>query len=1223
MSSSYQNGAANNEEYNDLLDRDVAKTKKRQSLTIIGAFAFLVAIILGVTLMNKPKEDSLSIGSEPIQSGNVDVGKDGELKLFDDLNRYVFEDYDARSTFASFLPGVAGYFGKPVWAFYVNRGQGISTFGTLSKEYPMLEFNAANKAYQSTPFVGFRTFIRGSRGLKKESFNVEPFAPSNSRNPDKKDDDPTKPKRIMFVGNNEMEIRETDSVNDITTSVEYFVLPEEKFASLIRRSTFKNNGSGPVTLDILDGLAKMEPAGGRLDWGLKEMGRTLEGWFGVYHAEDGDLTMPFYKMSTEPSDKASVVIEYAGHYCLAFIESEDSTAELLPIVYDTTKVFGKTTSLHHPSALDASSVADILATPQYGFARTSSAFAAVDQVTLQAGESITIGSVYGKASAIEKVGEIAQVVTQPGYMSKKSKRARDLMNELTEGVETNTVNKLFNGAVRQMFLDNSIRGGLPTIVGNVNNDKTYDEDDGVKVFHAFSRIHGDLERDYNTFKIEAGYFSQGPGNYRDIAQNRRNDVTFVPKLGSFDIQQFLSFIQADGYEPLTVESIVFIFNDPEKVAEIAKQVTADPESEKVLSAVLNGGPFRPGQVFDLCDELDISLTFSDEEFINILTASAEDLPMATFGQGYWGDHWDYYIDLIESYLNIFPDQEENLMYNNKLRYFFSTATVKPRNQKYVLDLNVDATGKHVMQLESTVFDSDKVAEQEAFRNSKSGLIGIEAEWQRTTDGVPFMSTPIAKLFLLGAIKFATRDVYGMGVEYEGGRPGWLDSMNGLPGMIGSGMPETNELLLLLKYVLKVVESYDRPIEIPSELDKMVTTINTALDELNESGFKDVEALEELPEDVPSELFTYWDVVACARENYRNDVQYYFSGNETEYSASKVSDMITKWIEQVEIGIKRAMYFSTKGFADDGTSGVPPSYFSYNVTDFVETGEKNDVGHPLVNAKAMRVKVFPQFLEGPVRYMKTIQDDKDQMRDIYQKVLKSGLRDKKLNMYFLSSSLEGQTYDMGRQIAFAPGWLENQSIWVHMSYKYYLQLLRGKLFKEFFDEMKGGGILPFMDPKVYGRSLMECSSFIASSAFPDPALHGEGFVARLSGSTAEFMHMWKLMFLGSKLFYLNDEGDVEMQLVPALPSWLFEDETSDSDPEFDEDGSHIISFKLFTKILVTYHNAGGNDIYDVPPKKYIIEMKNGTINDVDGPIIPTGYAIAIRRVSQVKSIDAFY
>merc|ERR1719145_513508 len=109
-------------------------------------------------------------------------------------------------------------------------------------------------------------------------------------------------------------------------------------------------------------------------------------------------------------------------------------------------------------------------------------------------------------------------------------------------------------------------------------------------------------------------------------------------------------------------------------------------------------------------------------------------------------------------------------------------------------------------------------------------------------------------------------------------------------------------------------------------------------------------------------------------------------------------------------------------------------------------------------------------------------------------MQSGLRDDYLKMYFLSASLEGQGYDMGRQVAFAPGWLENQSIWMHMSYKYYLQLIRGGLYDRFYSEMKDdGGMLPFMDPDVYGRSLLECSSFIASSAFSDPSVSGRGFL----------------------------------------------------------------------------------------------------------------------------------
>lgn len=549
------------------------------------------------------------------------------------------EDYDSKSTFSSFLPAVAGYFGKPVWNFYVNRGQAMATFGTTSKDFPILEFNSANKAYQLTPYVGFRTFVRGTRATGT-SFESEPFSPDTSRNLDLPDEDQNNmPKRILYVGTNEFEIADMDAVNGLTTRVQYYVLPEEDFGALIRRTKFVNTGDSVLSLDVLDGLAKMEPYGGKLDWGLKQMGRTLEGWMGVYHEDDSDLTMPYYKLSTEPNDSAQVKIEEAGHYCVSFIESEMEQADLLPIVYDTAKIFGKDTALGKPQGLMASSVAEILANPQYGWAKTSSAFAAVDGIQLKPGESITIASVYGKAEHIGEVPKIASLVTVPNYINKKFERARAITTDLSAGVETNTVNPLFDGTVRQMFLDNGLRGGIPTILGNVDNDLTYDEDPGVKVYHTFSRIHGDLERDYNAFEIEPSFFSQGPGNYRDIAQNRRNDVTFNPRMGSFDVQQFLGYIQADGYEPLTVEAVVFLYDDHDKARAVADKITNDAKSAEVLGDVLVGGAFRPGQLFTLCEELNIHSSVSREDFINTILAGATDRAMAVYGQGYWADHW--------------------------------------------------------------------------------------------------------------------------------------------------------------------------------------------------------------------------------------------------------------------------------------------------------------------------------------------------------------------------------------------------------------------------------------------------------------------------------------------------------------------------------------------------------------------------------------------------------
>lgn len=831
--------------------------------------------------------------------------------------RYVMEDYDAKPTFSSFLPAVAGLYGIPVWSFYVNRGQAVASFGFLSKEYPILEFNAANKAYQLTPYIGFRTFLKGTRAGKE--FVSEPFSPATSRNLASSDDESQDdlPKRLMFVGPNECEIQEIDIQNGLTTSVKYIVLPEDTFGALVRRTNITNTGTDPVKLSALDGLAKLEPVGGKIEWALKEMGRTLEGWMGVYQAGEG-TTMPFYRMSTETGDTAKVIIEHAGHYMLSFIDSNNSDGKLLPIVYDTEAVFGKDTSLLEPDGFKIKSVSDIVNSPQYGDARTSSGFAAIEEITLQPGESVSIASFIGKADHIEEVPVIAEHITKAGYVGDKFRLAKSMMDDLTSGVETNTTNHLFDGAVKQMFLDNSLRGGMPFILGDVDDDakySNYDEDERVKVFHAFSRIHGDLERDYNAFFIDDTYFSQGHGNFRDVAQNRRDDVTFTPRMGSFDVQMFLSFIQADAYEPLTVEAVIYYIEDRDVAAQIAAESTEDPESAETLTNVLVGGPFRPGQLFKICDELNVVITIPNQVFIDKVLAAADDLAMATFGQGYWADHWDYYIDLINSYLAIYPDGEEKLMYDTKLRYFFSTATIKPRREKYVLSLTDDGKSEHVQQLESTVWDNSKVGEEEWFRSENPGIEGTEASWQRTPNGGdPFTSSPIAKLFLLGGIKYATRDAFGMGIEYEGGRPGWNDAMNGLPGMLGSGMPETYELYQLLSYVLEVVEKYGRPVVVPAEFAEMISEVNKALDVLESVKYEDPAVLDR---DVPPHLFHYWDTVATARENYRAKVEIYFSGNVTALAAPEVSTMIHRWLAQMESGMARAIKFGSHGDGDDG------------------------------------------------------------------------------------------------------------------------------------------------------------------------------------------------------------------------------------------------------------------------------------------------------------------
>lgn len=430
-------------------------------------------------------------------------------------------------------------------------------------------------------------------------------------------------------------------------------------------------------------------------------------------------------------------------------------------------------------------------------------------------------------------------------------------------------------------------------------------------------------------------------------------------------------------------------------------------------------------------------------------------------------------------------------------------------------------------------------------------------------------------------------------------------------MIGSGTPELSELAVLIRYILSVVNKYQRHVLVPTELSTLVNEINGALNSLNAVYTPS----QTLYQKVPAALFQYWDRVATAREMYREATRVTFSGTTVIIGSFDLKAMLERWLREIDLGITRAYKLGTHGYGDPGSSEIIPTYFSYNITEWETTGDVNYQGHPFVKAKKMVLNLFPLFLEGPTRAMKTA--NRSAARNIYRKVRASSLRDKGLNMYTISASLEGESFDMGREMAFAPGWLENQSVWLHMSYKFYLELLRHQMYDEFYDEMLEGGMLPFMDQKVYGRSLMECSSFIASSAFEDPSQHGRGFLARLSGSTAEFLSMWVLMFIGPNPFFLDEfSGQLRMSLVPSLPRWLFDDSCNC--------GEATVSFKLFSSIDVTYHHRRGDShLFNAAPTRYNIVLRDGTVFRLTGPSIDSELADKIRRVVFVATIDAYF
>ena len=236
---------------------------------------------------------------------------------------------------------------------------------------------------------------------------------------------------------------------------------------------------------------------------------------------------------------------------------------------------------------------------------------------------------------------------------------------------------------------------------------------------------------------------------------------------------------------------MFTIEDKDLCDSIAELSVGNAEGHRAqreaLSLILNSGPFRPGQLFQNMEDKNIELIISPDDFINIVLASANFMPMATFKDGYWADHFTYILDLIDSYVSIYPDREEDLFYNGNIPYYFSPASVRPREEKYHLVTADDGKSQSVVQSNTTALCRERESERMRFYDNQTKSFSTEAYWQHDSSGRTFYGTAISKLLVLSTLKFATRDPFGMGIEYEAGKPGWNDALNGLVGKLGSGV----------------------------------------------------------------------------------------------------------------------------------------------------------------------------------------------------------------------------------------------------------------------------------------------------------------------------------------------------------------------------------------------------------------------------------------------------
>lgn len=1030
--------------------------------------------------------------------------------------KFTIKDYGKLSTFASFLPGISGLHGVPIWCFYVNRGQCISSFGVKDKDHAIMEFYPAHQAFQNVKRTGFRTFI------KKNGKYFEPFQ-DESKN------------HLMNIFMNSLEIEETDEENRISTKVLYFNLPGEKVAALIRKLTIKNLSPDSLKLEILDGMPACIPYGVDM-MSIKAMGQTIKAWMQV---EDADKNLPFFRVRVSTEDTASVSEVTGGNFSFACLS--DGT-RLKPIV-DPDIVFSYDTSLKDAVGFIENDLQELLNKKQVTQNQFPCSFYATG-CELKAYEEITIYQVIGQVENKNLLDEFMAAPKDCNWFEKKRREAEEITEKLCSGIETETASSEFDAYCKYTYLDNVLRGGYPIRLGK------------DKVFYVYSRKHGDPERDYNYFSVLPEFYSQGNGNFRDVNQNRRCDVFFAPFIGTENIKLFYSLIQLDGYNPLAIEIVTY--------------AVERHEAEK-LSLGIGGGkldelldfaekPFTPGSLYRKLD----SLKVFDEEtlyetFIKIMDIAKTQIN-SDFGEGYWSDHWTYNLDLIENYLDIFPEKEKEILYEEDYTYFRPQVKVNPRYKRYA------KTDKGIRQYYALDKDS-KMESKEKLERCEYG------------NGEILRSSLMEKLLLLCVTKFSTLDAYGMGVEMEGGKPGWYDALNGLPGIFGSSMAETYELKRTLKFTADMLRKYPAQVKVIKELVDFIINMAAIVKEEKVSLLSDMEVI------------SFWNKVNEAKEAYRDIVYSGISGKKSDMDSLRLAEILDEWLKVVERGIKKACSLE---------EGICPTYFAYEVAEY----EESDTG---IIPKHFKIIKMPLFLEGPVRYLK-LDVSRNEKLELYKNIKNSDLYDKKLSMYKVNASLEDASYEIGRAKAFTPGWLENESIWLHMEYKYLLELLKSGLYKEFFEELHKSAV-PFLDPRVYGRSIFENSSFIASSKNPNEKYHGKGFVARLSGSTVEFINMWKIMMFGKTPFYV-DNGELSLNFKPAVPEYLIGDRNT-------------VSAKFLNTTKVIYVLGNHKELI---PGEYSVKFmecidQTGNVYTIDGPVIQGDMAKGVRE-GKIKEIKVY-
>ncbi len=1044
-----------------------------------------------------------------------------------DNYEFVIEDYNNAKTFSSFLPSVAGKLGKPIWAYYVNRGQCLSTMGVNNKLHQVMEFFPANAAYRETPVLGFRTFVKIIDG--ENPICYEPFQhPAHAGK--------YQPEQKMLITPHDLRIKEVNRILGLKFEVEYCTLPNESFGSLIRKLTITNLGMEPIRLETIDGLPVVIPYCTE-DMNYKGTGHNLQAYMRVYDHQQH----PFFKLDMVPTDDPELKQVEEGFFYLNFTIGGSEKPDISKMIVDPATVFGQVTDLQYPETFFAKDF--VFPENQIDYGVLPCGFAYHD-VHLEPGESHTSFSLVGQINSRDRLAKFVDGKLGRGYLENKIRENRELIRELMSPIETVSAASKLDMYFSQSFLDNVLRGGAPVQLGN-----------GKHIFYLYSRLHGDLEKDYNFFELENTYYSQGNGNFRDVNQNRRNDTLFYPYIGDCNLITFFNYLKLDGFNPFRLKGSKFYIEDKNLPVFKKTLKTYMPDHWIEELADFTSKHFTPGKLLEYTEN--IGMVFKDnsskEEFVNNVMALCIKEETADFVQGYWIDHWTYNLDLLKQFEAVYPEQLPEILFHKKVfTYWDEEVFVRPRTEKYVLTKDGVRQAGALLKSETK---TRQISSRSFLKNAVRTGMG---------EGDVYYCSLMSKIICLLTNKIASLDPSGAGVEMEANNPGWCDTLTMLAGYLGSAVNEAAELIHFSEYLLSVFETYkiasDTKIAMPSEVYDYFTCINGLLD----GSYTD---------------FEYWDLAYSTREKFRENVFMGISGVENEISLEQCKTFLGRTLKKLEKAKQKA-------FCEE--KGAYYTYFINDVTryevikDQKGNSKVNSEGLPYVKALEFSPTPLPLFLESNARMLKVLKD-REAAKVLYDNIRKSGLYDKKLGMYKINEPVPGDFRQLGKHSLYPPGTRENESIFVHVEYKYLLELLSKGLCKEFYQELKTV-FTPFFDPYQYGRSILENCSFLIGGAYHDQREHGRGLRPRSTGTAAEVLSIWQMMVMGEKPFYLGGSGELNLQFKPALPGWLFTESVREITvyrngyKETQVVPENSFAFCFLGSIPVIYHNPSRSDTF---------------------------------------------